>query len=508
MSLWSRLFSSGPEQKATSVLRALLVGLMRPAESAQPHNQNLRELADLGFRRNVTAYACIVERGRAAAGVPWVLMRRGRGSKSRVKKIVTKATWFKAQATPYARKAVESAEIESHPLLTLVEKPNPKQSKADYLEALVGYLLVSGNSYTDIVSPETGPNRNRPAELFQLRPDRTKILVASPDDKEQRLVRGYRYEVNGQREDLTPSQVIHIKFFDPIDDFYGLSPLRVAALSIATANEAQVWNYALLKNDARPPGALVTQQTLGDDTFERVKAEIIDNYQGAQNARRPLVLEGGLDWKQLAFSPADLDFLEGQRMTDGAICKVLGVPPELVGDSDRKTYNSYPEARTAFYQETVLTDLDKIRDAWNNELTIRYGDDIWLDYDRDQIEALQEDRDKLWLRVERSTVLTINEKRTALGYDEFPDPEADVPVALLNVPAEEVMPDEEDPEADPDERDEKQAFRVPSAKEQALTRQQRAARARFRRLLREHFGEQGRALAQHFERLVPATTTE
>jgi HK97 family phage portal protein len=300
---------------------------------------------------------------------------------------------------------------------------------------------------------------------------------------------------------------MHMKFFDPCHDFYGLSPLAVAKLAIASDSEARLWNHALLKNDARPPGALVTASTLGEDTFKRVKDEILENYQGAANARRPMLLEGGLDWKQFAFSPADLDFLEGLKATRADICAIYGVPPELVGAVESKTYNSCPEARSAFYQETVLPLLDRMRDEFNANVTSRFGDRLWLDYDRDQIEALQEDQDKLWARVDKATSLTLNEKREALGYETYEDAEADIPAALLNKPPAvdpDVDPDTGEP-AVPEKNDdpaEAKGLRAPNAKELALTAKQQSARARLRKLLRRHFGAEGQALVKHIERAL------
>jgi phage portal protein BeeE len=110
--------------------------------------------------------------------------------------------------------------------------------------------------------------------------------------------------------------------------------------------------------------------------------------------------------------------LGGRRFSKQQIAVVYGVPPELIGDSQSKTYNSYPEARLAFYMETVLPFLDRLRDCWNASIVAPYGTDLWLDYDRDQIDALQEDRKSLWSRAKEADWLTINEKRELTGYDD------------------------------------------------------------------------------------------
>ena len=123
---------------------------------------------------------------------------------------------------------------------------------------------------------------------------------------------------------MPPETVLHIRLFNPLDDYYGMSPLEAAARSIDTHNAASAWNKAMLDNAARPSGALVFAASDGHLTteqFDRLKSELESNYQGAANAGRPMVLEGGLDWKEMGFSPKDMEFIEAknaQRPRGGA----------------------------------------------------------------------------------------------------------------------------------------------------------------------------------------------
>ena len=65
--------------------------------------------------------------------------------------------------------------------------------------------------------------------------------------------------------------------------------------------------------------------------FERLKRELEDSFQGARNAGRPLLLEGGLDWKAMSLSPRDMDFIALKQMAAREIALALGVPPRLLG---------------------------------------------------------------------------------------------------------------------------------------------------------------------------------
>src|SRR3954470_2628401 len=94
------------------------------------------------------------------------------------------------------------------------------------------------------------------------------------------------------------SPILHLTLCHPSDAHYGLAPLDAAAVALDLHNAAGAWNKALLDNAAGPSGALIFSgpggANLSGDQFDRLKAELADNYEGARNAGRPLLLEGGL----------------------------------------------------------------------------------------------------------------------------------------------------------------------------------------------------------------------
>ena len=96
-----------------------------------------------------------------------------------------------------------------------------------------------------------------------------------------------------------------------------MSPLEAAATAIDLHNTAAAWNKSLLDNSARPSGALVYASREGNMTaeqYERLKNELETSFQGSGNAGRPLLLEGGLDWKSMSLSPKDMDFIEARQI--------------------------------------------------------------------------------------------------------------------------------------------------------------------------------------------------
>ncbi|MBK5928528.1 phage portal protein [Rhodobaculum claviforme] len=309
---------------------------------------------------------------------------------------------------------------ETHPLMGLMRQPNPVQGRAEFLEALFSQLLLSGNAYVEAVGDEeTSDTGALPLELHVLRSDRMRVLPG-PDGWPE----AYEYAVGNRRHrfDMTRevAPVCHIRTFHPLDDHYGLSPLEAAATALEVHNAASRWSQALLENAARPSGAIVYTGAdghggLSPDQYDRLVAEIEANHQGARNAGRPMLLEGGLDWKQMGFSPSDMEFQKTKEAAAREIAMAFGVPPMLLGIPGDATYANYQEANRAFYRLTVVPLATRVAAALAHWLSGFSGEVAELRPDLDQVPALAEERDQQWRRVGKATFLTDAEKRAILG---------------------------------------------------------------------------------------------
>lgn len=398
--------------------------------------RNYEQLSKEGYEANATVYACVNEVARALSGLDWLLQRRWRGGRAE--------------------------ELDEHPLLDLLARPNPFEGQTSFFAKLAGHLLLQGNGYLEALAPsrEGAP----PRELYVLRPDRMTVVPDAVD-----RVAGYEWRANGQIVRFRAERILHVKLFHPTNDWYGLSPLDAAARSVDVDNETLRSNMKFLQNGFRPSGALTVAGNLGDDVFTRLKAQVQAEYGGADRSGAPMLLEGDMKWQDMSLSPRDLDYLGGRKMSQLDICRAYNVPPELVNLKE-STFENRKEARKALYTEAVLPLADLLRDELNQFLVPRFGDRLQLDYDRDAIEALQEDRKSLWERVDKAAELTVNEKRVAKGYDERPD--GDVLLVPINqVPLDQVgltgpdfadLPGEadgepagDDPEADAEALDDK-----------------------------------------------------
>ncbi len=312
-----------------------------------------------------------------------------------------------------------------HPVLDLVAAPNPAQGRAELFEALFGQLLLSGNAYLEAV----GAGAGLPLELHVLRSDRMSVVPGADG-----WPVAYEYSVSGRKHRFRLGEgvpcICHIKSFHPQDDHYGLSPMQAAAQAVDVHNAASRWSKALLDNAARPSGAIVYkgaegQGALSTDQYDRLVAEMEAHHQGARNAGRPMLLEGGLDWKPMGFSPSDMEFQQTKEAAAREIALAFGVPPMLLGIPGDATYANYQEANRAFYRLTVLPLVARVSAkvaTWLNAFT---GEALEIQPDLDRVPALAAERDAQWSRVAGADFLTAAEKRALLGLPALPGGMAD-----------------------------------------------------------------------------------
>ncbi|VAV95989.1 Gene Transfer Agent portal protein [hydrothermal vent metagenome] len=348
--------------------------------------RNYEAFAKQGFAENAIGYRCVKMIAEAAASVNLHVVEDGEA-------------------------------LATHPLQELLQKPNPAESGRNLLESFYSFLQISGNAYL-----EAATLGHEVRELHVLRPDRMKVIPGQSGWPE-----AYEYSVNGSavrfdqsKEPVAP--ILHVKMFNPLDDHYGMSPFEAAAKGIDIHNAAGAWNKALLDNAARPSGALVYDNKGGDanlteEQFDRLKKELETTFQGASNAGRPMVLEGGLDWKPLSHSPKDMEHIEAKHVAAREIALAFGVPPMLLGIPGDNTFANYAEANKTFWRQTVLPLVDKTSQSLNNWLSPAFGQNLSLGYNQENISALSKEREALWKTVNAAEFLTDNEKRRIAGIE-------------------------------------------------------------------------------------------
>ena len=357
--------------------------------------ESYADLAKEGYQENAIVYRCVNEIANGAASVKFGLYRGDQP-------------------------------IDDHPLLDLLMRPNPMNSQSEFFQEVYSYLLLAGNSYI----LKTGAEDREPSELYTLRPDRIKII---PSKRE--IPMSFQYIVNGQvsanydvDQSTGSSDVKQIMLFNPLDDYYGLSPLKAASVDIDQHNLSNKHNVMLLMNGARPSGAVVyrpkdesgSNTMLTDTQREQLRGDLLQRFEGSNNAGRTMILEGDFDYKEMGMSPKDMDFTGMKNFAARDIALCFGVPSQLVGIPDSNTYSNMQEARLALYEETIIPMLKHIESDLNEWLVPMYGDDLKLKYLVDDIPAITERRRMIYDNVITAVdkgIITRNEARERLGLE-------------------------------------------------------------------------------------------
>ena len=364
-----------PEAKASATGRVAAMGLSGRAVWSP---RDAGTMTRLGFVGNPVGFRAVRLIAEAAAAVPLVCLD-------------------------------EDRRMGVHPLLSLLSRPNGAQGRGEFLESLYGQFLLSGNAYVEAVGPG-----GLPLELHVLRSDRMSVVPGADG-----WPVGYDYTVGGRTHRFKvgdTSPICHIRAFHPQDDHYGLSALTAAAGAVDVHNAASRWSKGLLDNAARPSGAIVNSgEGLTQEQFDMLAAEMEAQHQGARNAGRPMLLDGGLDWKPMGFSPSDMEFQKTKEAAAREIAMAFGVPPMMLGIPGDATYANYVEANRAFYRLTVVPLVTKSCDALAHWIGTHSGQPVGLAIDRDRVPALQSERDAEWSRIASAEFLTDDEKRRMLG---------------------------------------------------------------------------------------------
>ena len=379
-------FSGAETKKVNS-----MVGYFGVQDSSKSYKY--QDLAKEGYQKNAIVYRCVNEIAKGASAVPFHI------------------------------KAGDDV-LEQHPLIDLLNRPNPLQSNSEFFNSLFGYLLLAGNAYVLKVGGLAG----QPKELHLLRPDRIEIKAGSGYMPER-----YDYVINGKiltsyevDQDTGMGDLKQIKLWNPLDDYHGLSPLAAAAVEVDQHNLASTHNISLLSNGARPSGAIIFKPkddagftaNLSDSQRQQLLTDLNQRFSGTSNAGRPMLLEGDFDWKEMGLSPKDMDFLNLKHMSSTDIALCFGVPSQLVGVPDAQTYANVAEARLALYEETIIPYLRKIESDINEWLVPQFNENIKFQYIVDEIPALSERRRRIYENITTAVsqgIMTRNEAREMIG---------------------------------------------------------------------------------------------
>ncbi len=317
----------------------------------------------------------------------------------------------------------DKTDIVNHPFELLLRRPNPIQSRFEFIEATVAYKKITGDVFWYLNSPTPG---GAPAELYVLGPDRMRV---QPSDKLEVL--GYYYDPgDGSEVVIDAANVVHFTSFNPASMFHGLSIIEALGTVARGDLDMQQWNGRLFgKNNARLPGVLAFADPINDSDWKQILADT-----DASAAKRQMMMlrgagKGGVQWMPIAQTLHDMEFVQGRTFTKEEIYSVVapGLASVLAVNATEANSRAGMETLTRI---ATWPELVSLSEKITNDILPRYGDNLVGDFDdirlKDRAVDLQE-------QVEYAKSHTIDEiRREYYGDDELGDPRgALLPVELL-----------------------------------------------------------------------------
>lgn len=354
-------------------------------ELPRPHDY--RTFAQEGYRENVIINACIREK---ATSVAEAKLKIGEMVGDEVEPVSS-----------------------SSPVALLLENPNPEQTSFEFLETLITHLDYSGNAYVHKLRSKGGVV----LQLWMLAPDRMTIVPG-----EDGLVKEYKWSPvgGGKDEVIHADDVIHIKYPDPLDDYYGLSPIVPVARWADVDNSSADYLRAFFTNGATPKQIIITKIGTTPKERDRVKELWREQYGGVEGWHSVGVIDADIEVKSVGTKPDELELGSVFSQTETRLCTAFGVPPILIGvliGLIRSTFANYKEARKSFWQETLAPLYVRIGTALQRGLRPDFGLTLVISFDLSGVQALQEDAAevrKYGLEAWTAGVATKNEAR-AMG---------------------------------------------------------------------------------------------
>ena len=304
----------------------------------------------------------------------------------------------------------EREEISDHPFLTLMRNVNPYMNEFELKEMIDLFMELTGNAFiylapTRLVNPKS--RRAIPGQIWVLMSQHVKIIPGA-----DKLIDGYLYQPPGLQKAIAflAEEIVHFKFPNPDSLFYGKGPLEGAAFAIDSNEFQHKYTIGLFKNMARPDGVLMTEKTLNPDQIKKMRSEWLQLLQGANRAGNIAILQGGLDYKSIASTPKELDYLRGRIATREEIAAIFGVPGVKLG-LDETASRANAEGFDITYQgETIWPRLIRIHEKINEKIMPIYDDVLEVEFEN----PVPRDREHQLKRRDSNLdhgVITINEVR-------------------------------------------------------------------------------------------------
>jgi len=251
-----------------------------------------------------------------------------------------------------------------HPLYRVLhDQANEAQTAMEFREQLIASCLLTGNGY----ALKELDGRGAVTQLLPLHPSHMRPV---------KLVNGrVRYEFTppqGGIQRYTQDEILHVRYRST-DGFTGLSPISIARQTIGVALAQQSFESAFYRNGATISGALKHPQRLTVDQITNLQSTFEENYSGASNAFRMIILEEGMEFQAMGMSMLDAQFVESRKLTLEDVARIYRIPPPAIGILSDATYSNITEQSRSLVMHTLRPWLVRLEQAMNASLLTQDG---------------------------------------------------------------------------------------------------------------------------------------
>ena len=370
---------------------------------------NVETYIDKGYLFNPVVYSIVSFIAQKAGAIPWGVYE--------IKNDKALHSYKSANSYNINTKIIKTkalVALPDHELNAIFMKPNILQGWAEFFEQVVGFKLVTGNSYIHMIGPTAGLNKGSIREMWNIP---SQIIRPVAGDRME-PVRGYKYLASN--DIILPESMIHLKYWTPEyfngQNLVGLSPLRASLRLITKSNSSFDSSVGALQNQGAFGIISAEKDTdLTEEQADMIESRLMEKVGGPANRGKNIVTSATLKWQQMGMSPVDLNIIESDRMDLRALCNVYHVPSELFNDAANKTYSNTKEAGSAVYTNAVLPALNQFRDALNQYISGKYPG-LYCDYDASMISELQDDLQLMTTALAGAWWLTPEERRDIMNF--------------------------------------------------------------------------------------------
>jgi HK97 family phage portal protein len=234
----------------------------------------------------------------------------------------------------------------------LHDQANEGMTAFEAREFMVRSLDLAGDAFARIERDSAG----QVTWLFPFRP----ALVSVEELRAGRL----RYKVShiaGGTDTLLQEEMLHVRG-PSRDGVRGMSPLQIARANLGLMLAQSGAASGLASRGLRSSGFLETSQVLNEGDRARLTG-IINDYAGSGRAGSVMILEGGMAYKPLSWSPEDAELLASRKLSNEDVARVFGVPPTSVGITDKATYSNVEQESTMLVRNCLAPLAQRVETA-------------------------------------------------------------------------------------------------------------------------------------------------